>query len=55
MPEIATAFVRIRPTLANPEREALQALGEQCQALADAIDRFLSQFATPPEIEEAHD
>ena len=52
MTQIGGAFVRIRPTLDPDERSALEELAVTSRSLADGLDRYLTQFARPPEIEE---
>lgn len=52
MAELASAYIRIRPSLAPEHRAALEDLSVTARKLADGIDGFLAQFAVPPEIEE---
>jgi hypothetical protein len=54
--QVGGAYVRIRPTLAPEEREALTRLASSARALADGLDTFLSRIPAPPELEEeTHD
>ena len=42
---IATAFVRIRPSLRPDDRGTLEELSRAARALADGVDTFLANFA----------
>lgn len=57
MPQVGSAYVRIRPTLDAEEAEALERLRDQSRALADGIDGFLAKFPRNPPVleEEKHD
>ncbi len=46
---LATAFVRLRPSLGDEDRAVLEELGRNARALADGIDSFLNNFAREPE------
>lgn len=56
MGELATAYVRIRPSLDPERRDALEHLAQTARDLATAIDNFVGQFAEePPNLEETND
>lgn len=49
MEPLASAFVRLRPSLSDDDRAALEELGRNARALADGVDSFLGNFAREPE------
>ncbi len=49
MDPLATAFVRLRPSLSVEDRDALEELGRTARALADGVDTFLASFAREPD------
>ena len=49
MTQIGGMFVRLRPSLSDEDRAALEELGRNARALADGVDTFLGNFAREPE------